>query len=166
MAETYIRLDDPDRARAAAASAGESLYTERPGVVFALDGFTGAAEAQFGLWARGRSRSSPASKSAAERAVKKLTGYSKVFQIGRPAALRYSGRLKEQSGDPRGARSDWGKALQAAQGLKMPPEEALSSLNLGRLDGDRDRLEQARDLFERMGARHFVEVANRVLREG
>ena len=45
MAETYWRLDDNDRARASAASAGESLYTERPGVVFALDGFTGAAEA-------------------------------------------------------------------------------------------------------------------------
>ncbi|MGH8951302.1 MAG: AAA family ATPase [Acidimicrobiia bacterium] len=164
MAETYRRLDDADRARAAAASAGESLYSERPGVVFALDGFTGAAEAQFGLWARGRSRSSAASKTAAERAVKKLIGYSKVFPIGRPAALRYSGRLKDQNGDPQGARSDWGKALEAAQGLKMPFEEALISLNLGRLDTDRERLEQARDLFERVGARHFVEVANKALR--
>jgi tetratricopeptide (TPR) repeat protein len=165
MAEAYIRLDDPDRARAAAASAGESLYTERPGVVFALDGFTGAAEAQFGLWARGRSRSSPASKTAAERAVKKLIGYSKVFPIGRPAALRYKGRLEEQSGDLGGARSDWGKALQAAQGLRMPLEEGLSSLNLGRIDGGDDRLEHARDLFERVGASHFVEVANRALRD-
>ena len=164
MAETYRRLDDPDRARAAAASAGESLYSERPGVVFVLDGFTGAAEAQFGLWVRSRSRSAAASKAAAEKAVKKLIGYSRVFPIGRPAALRYSGRLKEHAGDPKGARSDWMEALQEAQTLKMPFEEGLSSLNLGRLDGDRERLTHARDLFESVGAGHFATAAARALR--
>lgn len=164
MAETYRRLDDPDRARAAAASAGESLYSERPGVVFVLDGFTGAAEAHLGLWERGRVRSAASAKAATERAVKKLIGYSKVFPIGRPAALRYSGRLKDQDGDQSGARSDWDKALQAAQTLRMPFEEALTTLNLGRLDGDSERLQHARDLFERLGARHFVDVTNQALR--
>ena len=164
MAETYRRLDDPDRARAAAVSAGESLYSERPGVVFVLDGFTGAAEAQFGLWVKSRARSAATNKAAAKRAVKKLIGYSKVFPIGRPAALRYVGRLKEQDGDQSGARSEWLKALEAAQTLQMPFEEGLASLNLGRLDGDHDRLTHARDLFERVGARHFVEVANTAFR--
>ncbi len=163
MAETYRRLDDPDRARAAAASAGESLYSERPGVVFVLDGFTGAAEAHLGLWERGRVRSVASAKSATERAVKKLVGYSKVFPIGKPAALRYSGRLKEKDGNQSGARSDWGKALQSAQSLKMPFEEALTSMNLGRLDGDAARLQHARDLFERVGARHFVDLTNQAL---
>jgi hypothetical protein len=155
MAETYRRLGDADRARASAASAGESLYSERPGVVFVLDGFTGAAEARLG-------RSSD--RAAAERAVKKLIGYSKVFPIGKPAALRYSGRLKEQAGDMTGARSDWVKALAEAVSLHMPFEEALTSLNLGRLDSDRGRLAHARDLFDRMGARHFVGVTDRALR--
>jgi tetratricopeptide (TPR) repeat protein len=165
MAETYRRLDDPDRARAAAASAGESLYSERPGVVFVLDGFTGAAEAQFAAWAKGSSRSAPAAKAAAERAVKKLIGYSKVFPIGRPAALRYSGRLKEQIGDESGARSEWVKALEKAQRLKMPFEEALTTLNLGRLEGDAGSLQQAREMFERMGARHFIDLTNQALAE-
>jgi tetratricopeptide (TPR) repeat protein len=160
MAETYRRLDDHDRARAAAASSGESLYSERPGVVFVLDGFTGAAEAQLGSWTRGRSRGT-GTRAAGERAVKKLIGYSKVFPIGRPAALRYRGRLKQESGDDNGARADWVKALHGAQALKMPFEEALSSLNLGQLDKDRQRLEHARSLFERMGTRYFVEVADR-----
>ena len=164
MAETYRRLDDPDRARAAAVSAGESLYSERPGVVFVLDGFTGAAEAQFGLWRRSRARSAAASKAGAEKAVKKLIGYSKVFPIGRPAALRYSGRLKEHAGDAKGARSDWVEALQQAETLKMPFEEGLIRLNLGRLDGDRSQLTQARDLFESVGAGHFVTVASTALR--
>jgi class 3 adenylate cyclase/tetratricopeptide (TPR) repeat protein len=162
MAETYRRLDDPDRARAAAASAGESLYSERPGVVFVLDGFTGAAEAQLGSWSRGRARNA-AAKAAADRAVKKLIGYSKVFPIGRPAALRYQGRLKVEGGNDNGARADWKEALQTAQTLEMPFEEALTRLNLGRLDNDRDLLEQARDLFERMGARYFVDVVERAL---
>jgi tetratricopeptide (TPR) repeat protein len=163
MAETYRRLEDPDRARAAAASAGESLYSERPGVVFALDGYTGAAEAQFALWAKGRSRTAPAAKAAAERAVKKLIGYSKVFPIGKPAALRYSGRLKEQLGNESGARSDWNKALQEAVRLEMPFEEALTHLNLGRIDRDEERLRRARDMFEGMGTRHFVDVADKEL---
>ena len=54
MAETYTRLNDPVRARAAAASAAESLYGERPAVVFALDGFTGVAETTFVHWGTGR----------------------------------------------------------------------------------------------------------------
>jgi hypothetical protein len=163
MAETYRRLDDPDRARAAAASAGESLYAERPGVVFVLDGFTGAAEAQFAAWAKGSSRSAPAAKASAERAVKKLIGYSKVFPIGVPAALRYSGRLKEQIGDESGARSEWAKALETAQRLHMPFEEALTTLNLGRLERDAERLQHAREMFERMGARHFIDLTNQAL---
>ena len=133
-------------------------------MVFVLDGFTGAAEAHLGLWERGRVRSAASAKAATERAVKKLIGYSKVFPIGRPAALRYSGRLKDQDGDQSGARSDWDKALQAAQTLRMPFEEALTTLNLGRLDGDSERLQHARDLFERLGARHFVDVTNQALR--
>jgi tetratricopeptide (TPR) repeat protein len=164
MAETYRRLDDPDRGRAAAASSGESLYSERPGVVFVLDGFTGAAEAQLGLLARARGRGAASAKTAAERAVKKLVGYSKVFPIGRPAALRYAGRLKEQDGDMDGARSDWVKALAEAETLQMPFEEALTSLNLGRCDGDRERLTHARELFEGMGARHFVGVTEKAMR--
>jgi tetratricopeptide (TPR) repeat protein len=163
MAETYRRLDDPDRARAAAASAAESLYSERPGVVFALDGYTGAAEAQFAAWAKGSSRSAETAKKAAEKAVKKLIGYSKVFPIGKPAALRYSGRFKEQVGDASGARAEWVKALEAAQNLEMPFEEALTSFNLGRLDGDAERLQHAKSLFERVGARHFIDLTNQAL---
>jgi tetratricopeptide (TPR) repeat protein len=164
MAETYWRLDDNDRARAAAASAGESLYSERPGVVFALDGFTGAAEATFGLWASGRSRSSSANKSAAERGLKKLIGYSRVFPIGRPAALRYSGRFKEQAGDQSGARAEWVKALDASRDLQMPFEEALTTMNLGRLDQDPALLQDAMRMFEEMGARHFVDLTAQALR--
>ncbi len=82
MAETYWRLDDQDRARAAAASASQALYAERPGVVFALDGFTGVADVYLGQWATGRAREAASAKSASELAVKKLGAFSKVFPIG------------------------------------------------------------------------------------
>ena len=98
--------------------------------------------------------------------MKKLIGYSKVFPIGRPAALRYSGRVKEQSGDDTGARSEWIKALDAARELRMPFEEALTSMNLGRLDKDQAMLVHARGLFEAMGARHFVDLTSQALRGG
>jgi class 3 adenylate cyclase/tetratricopeptide (TPR) repeat protein len=164
MAETYWRLGNRDRARAAAASAAESLYAERPGVVFALDGFTGAAELFFGLWAGAPSRSSSAAKDAAERATKKLIGYSKVFPIGEPAALRYSGRVKEHRGDPRSAQSTWEKALERARELKMPFEEALTLMNMGRLAKDPHRLQQALDLFQSLGAAYFADLVSSELR--
>ena len=160
MAETYWRLDDPDRARAAAASAAESLYTERPGVVFVLDGFTGAAETYLGLWVGHTSRGAAATKAAAERAVKKLTRYSKVFPIGEPAALRYSGRIKEFSEDAKGALDIWEQAEERSRELGMPFEEGLISLNLGRLAADRRRLQHAADLFGDLGTRYFVELAH------
>jgi tetratricopeptide (TPR) repeat protein len=163
MAETYWRLNDPDRARASAASAAESLYSERPGVVFALDGFTGSAEACFGLWSGRSSRNSASNKAAAERAVKKLVGYSRVFPIGKPAALRYSGRIDEFDGDHKSAIATWSKALDAARRLQMPFEEALTSMNLGRVGADTERLEHALRLFTSMGAHQFVELTNREL---
>jgi class 3 adenylate cyclase/tetratricopeptide (TPR) repeat protein len=164
MAETYLRLGDRDRARASAASAAESLYSERPGVVFALDGFTGAAEAYFGQWTGGQDRASSANRAAAERAVKKLVKFSKVFPIGRPAAHRYAGRIEEQLGDENAAVAHWSKALKAARDLGMPFEEAVTSMNMGRVQRDRDRLGHALELFEEIGAQHFVELTRAELR--
>ncbi|HWL48485.1 MAG TPA: AAA family ATPase [Acidimicrobiia bacterium] len=165
MAETYWRLDDQDRARAAAASASQALYAERPGVVFALDGFTGVADVYLGQWATGRAREAATAKSASERAVKKLGAFSKVFPIGRPASLRYAGGVKEQAGDVEAARKEWEQGIESAVHLRMPYEEGRLRLSLGRLDKDRAHLEAARDLFESTGAAPFSEAARAALRE-
>jgi tetratricopeptide (TPR) repeat protein len=165
MAETYWRLDDQDRARASAASASQALYGERPGVVFALDGFTGVADVYLGQWATGRTREAATAKSASELAVKKLRAFSKVFPIGRPAAHRYAGRVKEQAGNPEAARKEWEQGIETAVELQMPYEEGRMRLNLGRLSGDRAHLERALELFEATAAVPFSESAREALRE-
>jgi tetratricopeptide (TPR) repeat protein len=166
MAETYWRLDDQDRARAAAASASQALYAERPGVVFALDGFTGVADVYLGQWATGRTREAATAKSASELAVKKLRAFSKVFPIGLPAAHRYEGRVKEQARNPEAARKEWEQGVESAVELKMPYEEGRLLLDLGRLkSGNRAHLEKALDLFEATGAAHFSELTRETLRE-
>lgn len=165
MAEAYWRLDDQDRARAAAASASQALYAERPGVVFALDGFTGVADVYLGQWATGRAREAAVAKSASELAVKKLRTFSKVFPIGRPAAHRYAGRVKEQAGDPAAAGKEWEQGIEAAVELQMPYEEGRMRLNLGRISSDRDHLEKALELFEATGAVPFSESSREALRE-
>jgi tetratricopeptide (TPR) repeat protein len=164
MAETYWRLDDHDRARAAAASASQNLYAERPGVVFALDGFTGVADVYLGQWATGRTRGAAAAKTSSEMAVKKLRGFSKVFPIGRPAAHRYAGAVEEQAGNPEAARREWEQGIEIAAGLHMPYEEARLRLGLGRLSRDRAHLEKALDLFEATGAVPYSESARGALR--
>jgi class 3 adenylate cyclase/tetratricopeptide (TPR) repeat protein len=163
MAETYWRLDDQDRARAAAASASQALYAERPGVVFALDGFTGLADVYLGQWATGRAREAASAKSASELAVKKLGAFSKVFPIGKPAFHRYAGGVKEQAGDVAAARKEWELGVDTAVQLQMPYEEGRLRLSLGRLAKDRAHIEQARDLFEATGAAPFAEAARAAL---
>nr|MDP9494803.1 AAA family ATPase [Actinomycetota bacterium] len=166
MAETYWRLDDQDRARAAAASASQALYAERPGVVFALDGFTGVADVYLGQWATGRTREAVSAKTASELAVKKLRAFSKVFPIGRPAAHRYAGMVKEQSGNPDAAAKEWEQGLEIAVELRMPYEEGRIRLNLGRLgSGNRSHLEKALELFEATSAAHFADLTRAALRE-
>ena len=165
MAETYWRLNDQDRARAAAASASQALYAERPGVVFALDGFTGVADVYLGQWATGRAREAASAKSASELAVKKLGAFSKVFPIGQPAFHRYAGGVKEQAGDVEAARKAWEQGVETAVQLQMPYEEGRLRLSLGRLAKDRAHLEAARDLFEATGAAPFAEAARAALRE-
>ncbi len=165
IAETYWRLDDQDRARAAAASASQALYAERPGVVFALDGFTGVADVALGQWAKGRAREAAAAKSSSELAVKKLGAFSRVFPIGRPAAHRYSGVVKEQAGNPGAARKEWEQGIEIAVDLAMPYEEGRLRLDLGRLSKDKAHFEKARDLFESTGAVPFVEAARSAIRE-
>jgi tetratricopeptide (TPR) repeat protein len=165
MAETYWRLNDQERARAAAASASQALYAERPGVVFALDGFTGVADVYLGQWATGRAREAATAKSASELAVKKLGAFSKVFPIGQPAFHRYAGGVKEQAGDVVAARKEWQQGLATAVQLQMHYEEGRLRLSLGRLAKDRAHLEAARDLFEATGAAPFAEAARAALRE-
>ncbi len=165
MAETYWRLDDQERARAAAASASQALYAERPGVVFALDGFTGVADVYLGQWETGRARAAAAAKSASELAVKKLRAFSKVFPIGQPAAHRYSGGVKATAGDSDAARKEWEHGIEIAAELQMPYEEGRLRLSLGRLSKDSAQLERARDLFESTGASPFSDSARSALRE-
>ena len=141
MAETYWRLDDQERARAAAASASQALYAERPGVVFALDGFTGVADVYLGQWDTGRARAAAVAKSASELAVKKLRAFSKVFPIGQPAAHRCAGGVKAQAGDVEAARKEWEQGIEIAAHLQMPYEEGRLRLSLGRLSKDRAHLE-------------------------
>jgi tetratricopeptide (TPR) repeat protein len=165
IAETYWRLGDRDRARAAAASASQALYPERPGVVFALDGFTGVTDIYLGEWATGRAREAAAAKSASELAVKKLRAFSKVFPIGQPAAHRYAGAVREQSGNPEAARKEWEQGIEIAVDLQMPYEEGRLRLSLGQVSGDKPHLEKALGLFEATGAVSFSEAARAALRD-
>jgi class 3 adenylate cyclase/tetratricopeptide (TPR) repeat protein len=165
MAETYWRLDDQERARAAAASASQALYAERPGVVFALDGFTGVADVYLGQWETGRARAAAVAKSASELAVKKLRAFSKVFPIGQPAAHRYAGGVKARAGDDDAARKEWEQGIEIAAHLQMPYEEGRLRLSLGRLSKDTAQLETARDLFESTGAAPFSDSARSALSE-
>ncbi|HKD85614.1 MAG TPA: AAA family ATPase [Terriglobales bacterium] len=96
---------------------------------------------------------------AARNAVKSLSKYARMFPVGRPAQLLYSGRLMSLQGKKDKAHAAWQRCLQSAESLSMPLYQGLAHFETARQlpAADAARLEhltEARQLFERVGASH------------
>ena len=99
------------------------------------------------------------STEAARGTVKALNKYARMFPVGKPAQLLYSGRLMELEGKKEKARTLWEKCLQTAESLNMPLYQALAHYEIARQmpvseAGRLDHLTTAQRLFESVGAAH------------
>ena len=100
---------------------------------------------------------------AAGNAVKALTKYARMFPVGRPAQLLYSGRLMSLRGKNDKAQAGWQKCLQTAESLSMPLYQALAHHEIARQlpasdAARREHLSTAQQLFERLGVPHRADV--------
>ena len=141
----------------------QALYAERPGVVFALDGFTGVADVYLGQWETGRARR--CRRQVGRRARREeVAGIQQGLpdrSAGRPSLCwRGQGTSGRRRGSPQSE-----QGIEIAADLQMPYEEGRLRLSLGRLSKDRAQLETARDLFESSGAAPFSDAARSALRE-
>jgi len=131
--------------------------------VYSLDvGFSAVAEVYFDMWesalqSADRGVASDQLRLSAEKAIKLLSAFKRVFPIGQPYLAYYQGWHAWLIGKPDAALRSWNKGLEAAQKFNLLYEEGLIRLKLGScLEGDlqlrRIHFERAIQIFEKMGA--------------
>jgi tetratricopeptide (TPR) repeat protein len=109
--------------------------TRRRGIVLlaqCLDGYAALADVYLTVWEREGARASPVLRAAARRATTVLGRFARIFGIAKPAALRSRGWERWLSDRPQRAVRSWEAAVEAAEVLRMPYEQALAHDALGR----------------------------------
>ena len=171
LALAHLRLGQSEQALAYASRVID-LASDISPTVYSMDvGFAAVAEVYFELWEKTlqdprRKLDSDKYRSFAEKAIKLLRAFQKVFPIGQPAAYYYQGWYEWLRGKPQNAITLWRKGLEAAQKFNMPYEEGLIRVKLGiALKDDlverKERFARAIQIFERMGAVHELRSAKR-----
>jgi len=141
--------------------------------VYSLDlGFAAVAGVYFELWEHALHASSEADpaplKVSAERAIKLLRTFRRVFPIGLPYALYYQGWYESLTGRKQAAIKTWRKGLDASRKFNLPYEEGVIRIKLalasaGQSVERNEHLTRAIQIFESMGAARELGWARRVL---
>jgi tetratricopeptide (TPR) repeat protein len=168
-AQVYWRLGRCDAALADARRAMQLIAATggRPSSYSALDGYMGPAEVFLGMleaWQDLGSAQRERLDKEARQACKYLHTYRRFFPIGRPGAWIYQGLLDWRGGRKARAQQAWGRALEAAQELGMPFEEARARYELGRHLPAQDPERQAHlgcacELFAQIDAAYELKLA-------
>jgi class 3 adenylate cyclase/tetratricopeptide (TPR) repeat protein len=172
LALAYQRLGETTKALAYADETLNLAEGISP-TVYALGiGFAAAAEVFFRYWeeslrAPGNPESVPL-RTSAEKALKLLRAFRKVFPIGVPYELYYRGWHQSLNGRHPAAIKTWKAGLSAAEKYQLRYEEGLLKWRLG-MDSTadesrrRDHLRCAAEIFETMGAVRELEAARSAL---
>ncbi len=130
-----------------------------PSVFATLAGYTGAVDAHIAALVRarelGHDDGARAAASRARRVLRSMRLYAQVFPVGAPARTRLAGELACVEGDLGRGRRLLASAIDRAERLGMPFEEALARLELARACEPEERgphQEAAHRLLERCGA--------------
>jgi class 3 adenylate cyclase/tetratricopeptide (TPR) repeat protein len=162
LALAHLRLGQSEQALAYASRVID-LASDISPTVYSMDiGFAAVAEVYFELWERAlhdpnRKLDADKYRLLAEKAIKLLRAFQKVFPIGHPAAYYYEGWYEWLSGQSQKAITSWRKGLEASQKFNMPYEEGLIRVKLGiALKDDiverKEGFARAIQIFEKMGA--------------
>jgi tetratricopeptide (TPR) repeat protein len=171
LALAHLRLGQSEQALAYASRVIDLAFDISP-TVYSMDvGFAAVAEVYFELWERAlhdpnRQMDANKYRLLAEKALKLLRAFQKVFPIGQPSAYYYQGWHEWLTGKREKAIGSWHKGLAAAQKFNMPYEEGLIRVKLGTVSKDnaverKERFARAIQIFEKMGAVHELRTAKR-----
>jgi class 3 adenylate cyclase/tetratricopeptide (TPR) repeat protein len=165
----YLRLGQKEKALIHAEKVltlGEKLS---PTVYSMNVGYSGVADVYFELWERsmqdpGAQEDAEQLKQLAEKAIKLLVAFEKVFPIGQAVTPIYQARYEWLIGKPEEAIKSLRRGLEAALKFNMAYEEGLIRLKLaaysqGNLDIRKRNLWRAIEIFEKMGALNELRLA-------
>jgi tetratricopeptide (TPR) repeat protein len=178
LALALFRLGEDEKALVYAGRVLELSANVSPTVYSLNIGFSASADIYFELWERALQdptyKAAPNTlKQLAEKSLKLIHAFQKVFPIGQPTTAYYRGWHQWLTGKHQAAIKTWEMGLRSAQKLNMPYEEGLLHLKLGsHLPHDsvdrRRHLERAMEIFEKMGvvrelgiARTFAETVGK-----
>ena len=141
--------------------------------VYSMDiGFSAVAKVYFSLWQQalqnpGKGLQPDQYRVSAEKALKLLRAYWKVFPIGKAYFHYYQGCYEELTGKPQLAVKSWRLGLEAAQKFRLLYEEGLIRVRLGsHLRDDpnacREHVERAIQIFKAMRAVHELKLAETI----
>ena len=162
LALAHLRLGDEAKALEYAEKV-MGLASNISPTVYSLDiGFSAVSQVYFVLWekalqAQGSESIAEQYRLSAEKGLKLLRAFQKVFPIGQAYGQYYQGWYEELTGKPQQALKSWRLALAAAQKFHLPYEESLIRIKLGAHQQDnpaagRENLERALEILENMGA--------------
>ncbi|HET9907383.1 MAG TPA: AAA family ATPase [Anaerolineales bacterium] len=169
LALAHLRLGQHGQAVAYASAVLELAAGISP-TVYSMDiGFAAVADVYYELWEKAlqdSNRHFEADKYEllAEKALKLLVAFQKVFPIGQPVTLYYQGWYEWLTHKPQAAIKTWNKGVEAAKKFNMPYQEGLIRVKLGTssqedLHKRREHFDRAIRIFEKMGAMHELTIA-------
>jgi tetratricopeptide (TPR) repeat protein len=146
------------------------LASNRSPTVYSMDiGFAAAADVYFELWENsrqdpGRHLDADKHKLSAQKAMKLLRAFQKVFPIGESVTLYYQGWHDWLSDNYEKAIISLYNGMEAAQKFNMPYEEGLIRVRLASYAQDnsdtrKKHVQRAIEIFEKMGAIHELKLA-------
>jgi len=169
LALAYLHLGQDEKAVAHADKVLD-LASNRSPTVYSMDiGFAAAADVYFELWENSlqdpdRHLDADKHKLSAQKAMKLLRAFQKVFPIGESVTLYYQGWHDWLSGNYEKAIKSLYKGMEAAQKFNMPYEEGLIRVRLASYAQDnpetrKKHVWRAIEIFEKMGATRELKLA-------
>jgi hypothetical protein len=165
LAHTHLRRGERDEALVAAREGLDTMRRTPPMRVAALEGYAGIVEAFVSALESAASREEAREHARAARAaLRRLARFSRGFRIGRPRTELLRGRYEAARGHHADALARYRRALELAQRLAMPLEEAFARLTLGFALAVSDparhaALRAAAEGFDRLGAIPYAALA-------
>jgi class 3 adenylate cyclase/tetratricopeptide (TPR) repeat protein len=161
LALAYLRTGQDEKAILQAGNVLELAANISP-TVYSLDmGFSAVAEVYFVLWEKAiqhsNQRAAVRLRELAEKALRLLRSFRKIFPIGQPYLSYYEGWHHWLLGKHQPALRSWHKGLEAAKKYNTLYEEGLIHVRLGSALKDKpaerkEHLNRAIQIFETMGA--------------
>ncbi|MCI0709895.1 MAG: protein kinase [Chloroflexi bacterium] len=157
----HMRKGDIGKAHAAADDARELIAGQPlPSSNGRFEGYRGVTELTMYEWER--DVKNPEKKKAVKKAMSGMRRFINVFPFGDPTHSCWEGTFYFLNGNLEKAHQSWASAIDDSTALSMPFESAMGYFERGRLTRNVADLQEARNIFEQLGAELDVQRVDAV----